>query len=413
MKKLSKIFLTVAIIMFAIICTSTIANAVTVNNFNLEISKATKEGNKITFLISRKKGEIETADVKYVLLNGDANNDKKIDINDVELVQNFILNRPIESGVMNSYLTDVTCDGTITALDLSLIKTFATKLNITLDGSLAEDSTFELVNVDSEKYKLIVTIPEDGKEGTIGITIKENTFKYSSGNEDGNIETQITNAEISSDLFNIKDEKTEKLEVVNVDEKDKDTNNATMTVTVNKELDSKKVPEGWTLSEDGKTLVKDIEKGTTEKISLVALDGDVLDYEVVSKLQKDGDSDEELKIVNKKEDSIDSNKVKVTITVNKKLDSKKIPEGWTLSEDGKTLVKNLEKGTTEKITLVSEDGKTLEYIVNAMEKDEANNGDKSTSVTKLPQTGSSNIIFIAITGFIAIAVISFIKLRKQ
>ena len=70
--------------------------------------------------------------------------------------------------------------------------------------------------------------------------------------------------------------------------------------------------------------------------------------------------------VTKKEDNdvADNNDVKeVKLTLSKALNKDNVPEGWTLSDDGLTLTKTMQKEAIEKLELTATDGEKLNYIV--------------------------------------------------
>ena len=70
--------------------------------------------------------------------------------------------------------------------------------------------------------------------------------------------------------------------------------------------------------------------------------------------------------VTKKEDNdvADNNDVKeVKLTLSKALNKDNVPEGWTLSDDGLTLTKTMQKEAVEKLELTATDGEKLNYIV--------------------------------------------------
>ena len=99
-------------------------------------------------------------------------------------------------------------------------------------------------------------------------------------------------------------------------------------------------------------------------------------------------------------------KVKVTVTTNKELDPDKLPNGWTLGDDKKSVWKIMDKGATEEITLVAKDGSTLTYTVVA-------GGDKTQASTKIPQAGDKSIVIIATVVVIAIGgIVFFARSRK-
>lgn len=96
--------------------------------------------------------------------------------------------------------------------------------------------------------------------------------------------------------------------------------------------------------------------------------------------------------------------VTATIKTNKKVNK---VDGWTLSDDGRTLTKTYSKNITEELTLVDDDGlkKNVEVkISNIITK--TTEDATVTQETKLPQTGVNLtiVIVIAITGVIAVVI---------
>ena len=201
----------------------------------------------------------------------------------------------------------------------------------------------------------------------------------------------------------------EALEVLDV-KKEPDTENADkvkVTITVNKELDPTKIPDGWTLSEDKKSISKEFDKNGKEDVTLTDKDGDTIKQTVEVSNIKDGNGDnkEEFKVINKTEEDQGNGKIKVTVTVNKELDPTKLPDGWTLSEDGKSIWKVMDKGASEDLTLVAKDGSTIKYTVTA--------GDKTTAPGKIPQTGVKNTIIVVVAGMAIVGTVVFIRSRKM
>lgn len=110
-------------------------------------------------------------------------------------------------------------------------------------------------------------------------------------------------------------------------------------------------------------------------------------------------------MIDKKDEDLGDGKVKVTITVNKELDPDKLPEGWTLGEDGKLIWKVMDEGATEEITLVAKDGSTIKYTVTV--------GDKTTAPGTIPQTGVRNTIIVVVAAIAIIAIVVFVRSRKM
>lgn len=219
-----------------------------------------------------------------------------------------------------------------------------------------------------------------------------NSVKLGNGNANGTTVTYV----LAFEVLDVK--------------KEPDTENADkvkVTITVNKELDPTKIPDGWTLSEDKKSISKEFDKNGKEDVTLTDKDGDTIKQTVEVSNIKDGNGDdkEEFKVINKTEEDQGNGKIKVTVTVNKELDPTKLPDGWTLSEDGKSIWKVMDKGASEDLTLVAKDGSTIKYTVTA--------GDKTTAPGKIPQTGVKNTIIVVVAGIAIVGTVVFIRSRKM
>lgn len=102
----------------------------------------------------------------------------------------------------------------------------------------------------------------------------------------------------------------------------------------------------------------------------------------------------------------ESTTVTVTATIKTNKKGNKV-DGWTLSDDERTLTKTYSSNITEELTLVDEDG--LKKIVEVKVSNIINKLTEDTTVTqetKLPQTGVNLtiVIVIAITGVIAVVI---------
>lgn len=357
---------------------------------SIKINDGIKEGNKVTFKIDAPKG---------TGLKGDINNDGKVDVEDIKILQDFLVGKDT-TGEFNNTLADCYTDGQLDTFDMVILKRIVTKNSdddktndsIVLNGTLAKDSTYELVKDADGSYKIVVTIPENATTGTIAVKLQESVMKTT------NVKV---NKEIGSNEFDLsKKDDSNKFKVV--DEKQENTSDGKVkvTITVNKELDKENLPSGWVLSEDGKTISKVMEDGKKEELTLVSKDGEKIKYNVNPEL---------LKVVEQKGEDAGNGKIKVTITVNKELDKNQIPEGWTLSEDGKSISKVMNKDEEFKVTLVAKDGSKLEYSGVAKIK----NGDKTTAPGKIPQTGITNTIIFVVAGIAIVGTVVFIRSRKM
>lgn len=93
-------------------------------------------------------------------------------------------------------------------------------------------------------------------------------------------------------------------------------------------------------------------------------------YEIIEDIaniyatEEGGVTDNKLVVDSKGDEILENGKIKVSITTNKELNSEKIPEGWSLSEENKNIIyKEMDKDSIEKVSLIEKDGATLEYIV--------------------------------------------------
>ena len=245
--------------------------------------------------------------------------------------------------------------------------------------------------------KATLTIVDDDKNPSVTVTAPLKEL------QSGNVKIKIaglgsiaslTDRPISDSTISFKYVKTALKVDVKKDPTTKDAEKVKVTITANKELDPDKIPNGWTLGKDGKTLTKDFDKNGKEDVKVVAKDGDEITVNVAVDNIKEADEDQ------------GNDKVKVTVTTNKELDPDKLPNGWTLGDDKKSVWKIMDKGATEEITLVAKDGSTLTYNVLA-------GGDKTQAPTKIPQTGVKNTV-IAVVAVIAIGgAVFFVKSRKM
>lgn len=96
-----------------------------------------------------------------------------------------------------------------------------------------------------------------------------------------------------------------------------------------------------------------------------------------------------------------------TIKTNKTV---KPVDGWTLSEDGKTLTKSYTKNTTEKVIITDVDGMSAEVTVNITNI--IPEEDKTISEEKLPNTGKNVVAFIGTVFVLLIVIIAYIKCKN-
>ncbi len=123
---------------------------------------------------------------------------------------------------------------------------------------------------------------------------------------------------------------------------EKTTQNVTVTLTANEELQE---IEGWTISQNKKVLTKEYEDSVTETISIKDIAGNESKQTItINNIDRAGP-----KINVKYSTTAKTNQnVKVTLTTDEEIEG---VEGWTLSEDKKTLTKIYKKNTTETVSL--------------------------------------------------------------
>lgn len=239
----------------------------------ITISEGLREGNKVTFKINLPK---DTA------LKGDVDLNGKIEEEDINLITKYLLDQnafPLTE--IQKKAADAATDGVLNAVDSSVIRSMQigtmSAEPATLNGSLAGSSQYELVKDSNGNYSIVVTIPEGTKEGTIGITIPDETFIYELG---------LGNESVNSALFDIatnaNNDNNGEFKVIKQEDKEQSDGKIKVTVITNKELDPNKIPNGWTLGEDGKSIWKIMNKGEKEELNLVAKDGSKITYSVVA-----------------------------------------------------------------------------------------------------------------------------------
>lgn len=157
----------------------------------ITIADGKQDKNKITFAITLPKG---------IGLLGDVNNDGKIDDTDHELLIKYNEGL-IKASDINMLNADVDPNG---AVELSDATGLQKMLNsgikvITLNGTLAATSTYQLVRGTDGNYSVIVTVPTD-KEGTIGVTLNKGTVIFA----DHKTNEAITSKEFKVTLDSLK-----------------------------------------------------------------------------------------------------------------------------------------------------------------------------------------------------------------
>lgn len=136
---------------------------------NITISNGVKESNKVTFNINLPSN---------VGLRGDANDDGKLTSEDATLIENYVAMK-IDASKLNMLNSDVNLDGKVdisdvVAFNMELLDNYSV---ITLNGSLANKSTYELIKDQNGKYSVVVTVP-DNDTGTIGITLNKKAVVF-------------------------------------------------------------------------------------------------------------------------------------------------------------------------------------------------------------------------------------------
>ena len=477
MKKTKRI-LAIAVLLMLILGSLTFVKAET---DKLAILDGVKEANKVTFKINSPKDTVLKGDVD---LNG------KIESADITLIGKYLAsstNFPLTEIQLKA--ADACIDGEINSKDMSLIAEYvegAVEYNpITLTGTLANSSKYELVRDSSGNYSIVVTIPENATEGDIGVTVEKDIFMFGLG---------VANEKTSSELLEIKNSENNSAKIT-ISNGIKEDNKVTFKINLDKGTElrgdvnsdgkvdatdvdllqkwlAKKITEGISaissdVTGDGKydafdvaalrrivqdnnnisldgtlkdkasyqlvkdangnfsievTIPEDVTEGT---IGVILADGVFINADhlksgkVSSELfsySKAGKNETEgFKVIGQKDEKQDDGKIKVTVIVNKELDKDKLPNGWTLSEDGKSITKIMNKGEKEEIELVAKDGSKIKYTVvaGATLNDSDEKKDTTVAPTKHPNTGTKNTLLIVIVGIAIFGIIAFRKYIKN
>lgn len=292
-------------------------NTIALPDNKVTISDGVQNDNKVIFKVNLEKG---------TELRGDVNSDGKVDATDVDLLQKWLA-KEITEGI-SSVSSDVTGDGVLNTFDAVLLKRMIqdNNNNISLDGTLKDKVSSSLVKDAEGNFYIEVTVPNDVTEGTIKVSLAEGVFINAS---------KVKNKSVSSELFSYS------------------------------------------------------KKGKNET--------------------------EDFKVIEQKDEKQDDGKIKVTVIVNKELDKDKLPNGWTLSEDGKSTTKIMNKGEKEEIELVAKDGSKIKYTVvaGATLNDSDEKKDTTVAPTKHPNTGTKNTLLIVIVGIAIFGIIAFSKYIKN
>lgn len=185
---------------------------------------------------------------------------------------------------------------------------------------------------------------------------------------------------------------------------------------------------------------------TNEKVVLTYKDIEQKDYTVTltssPKIQLSKIIEELTATVSYDPTTETTGKVKATIKTNKKVNK---VDGWTLSDDGTVLTKEFSSNTTETVHLVDTDNQTKDVIIsinNIKIKSNTNVENKTvnttttnntvkntnittnnivnknttknniTTITKLPNTGSSIIIIFILVGIVFISIVTYKKYKS-
>ncbi len=150
---------------------------------------------------------------------------------------------------------------------------------------------------------------------------------------------------------------------------------------------------------------------TNEKVVLTYKDKDSKDYTVTltssPKIQLSEVKENLTATISYNPSNNTTGKVVATIKTNKKVNK---VEGWTLSNDGKTLTKTYSTNATENVHLVDLDGMTKDVEVKITNITSTEQKDTTSASGVLPQTGTNITISISIaTTIILIAIILYKK----
>ena len=265
-------------------------NTITLPENKVTISDGVQNDNKVTFKVNLEKG---------TELTGDVNSDGKVDATDVDLLSKYIKHEITEG--ISAISSDVTGDGRLDTFDVvALRRIVQDNNNISLDGTLKDKVSSNLLKDAEGNFYIEVTVPNDVTEGTIKVSLAEGVFINASN---------VKNKSVSSELFSYSKagkNETEGFKVIGQKDEKQDDGKIKVTVIVNKELDKDKLPNGWTLSEDGKSITKIMNKGEKEEIELVAKDGSKTKYTVIAGYTL---KDDENKNEQSKDDGTTSNKI--------------------------------------------------------------------------------------------------------
>jgi len=193
--------------------------------------------------------------------------------------------------------------------------------------------------------------------------------------------------------------------------------NKSITVTIAANEDLKSL-EGWTLEEDGKTLTKIYSKNITENIDVYDLAGNKVTAKITIR-----NIDTTLPNIEVKYSTTENTKEDVVVTIVSDEQLQEV-DGWTISEDGKTLTKKYEKNVEETIKIYDIAGNELEVQISVKNidktttqkpvvEDTQNSEKPDTAPSRIPDAGSNTLIgVIIITIIIIISIVLWTKNRK-
>lgn len=176
--------------------------------------------------------------------------------------------------------------------------------------------------------------------------------------------------------------------------------NVEVTITANEKIQQ---VEGWTISSDRKTLIKEYKKNVdSENVIISDLAGNTVEDEItITNIDKEAP---ELEIIySTVEETTES--IVVKIKANEKIQQ---VEGWSLDEETNTLTKEFNNNTNNEITIydLAGNGIVQQIIID-------NIVDKNVAPTVLPNTGENLLIIsVLIILLVPITVILKIKVEK-
>ena len=144
--------------------------------------------------------------------------------------------------------------------------------------------------------------------------------------------------------------------------------NQSVTVTITADEPIQEV-EGWTLNEDGMTLTKVFDENTTGTLTITDLAGNETSVEI--KVENIDTTGPELDVEYSTDQPTNAS-VTVTVKSDEPLDPARLPEGWTLSEDGLTTTKIYDENRNETVIFADELGNTSEVQISVDNIDKTN-----------------------------------------